>query len=405
MTPISCEAYRANQTKVNIRFGLANEDVVVNKLFTSVKLTSFELKHRVVQVPLKRMRVAAGNVPKDLLTAYQKRGVFDGGLLITHQTAVSPSGIGHADVPGIFTDEQVRGWRRVANAVHAKGSFIFLRLSGTCTQTHPSSSWGDTPVALPASRAREHADTRYESAYSAESGQLDQREFRPNEIRRIVELLRLAALRAREANFDGVEIDATNGYFFTRFLPDRSNHRNDAIGGATQNRTRLLYEALNAVVGVWGAGRVGVCLSPNTLYKSSSVNDLRSTLESTTLCLNDYDLAYLRLIEPATRGSISTRRKNSVISARDVRRMFKGTLIAAGRFTVARAEQIVRNGDADLVAFEPPSPVLSERLRCDRPSALYDHSIFSSDALDDTEGALLQPNRRRKSVFVALAEG
>jgi N-ethylmaleimide reductase len=349
------------------------------KLFSQTRVGSLQLKHRVVLAPLTRMRTEAGNVPGDLMMQYYAQRASEGGLLITDATAVSPLGIAYTDAPGMWTREQVAGWKRVVDAVHAKGSHIFVQLWHAGRQAHPANTGGVTPVAPSALRSLEYAAIRDEQRNIAEAELVVPRALETHEIPAMVEEFRHSAMLAKEAGFDGIELHGANGYLFEQFLLDGSNHRTDAYGGAIENRARFLFDTLDAVVGVWGPGRVAVRLSPSGTYGTMSDSDPHATFGYVANRLNDYALAYLHVIEPRIRGIDERETNDSDVSSKDMRRHFAGTLLAAGGFSRESAEQIVADGHADLVAFGRlfiANPDLPERLRTGSPLNRYDRSTF-----------------------------
>jgi N-ethylmaleimide reductase len=351
----------------------------MSKLFSSTQVGPFELKHRVVLAPLTRMRTEAGNVPGDLMVEYYSQRASEGGLLITDATAVSPLGIAYVDAPGIYTEAQAKGWKRVTDAVHAKGARIFLQLWHAGRQAHPANTNGYTPIAPSALRAHEHAAVRDENGNIVEVDQIVPRALELDEIPAIVEQFRQGAALAKEAGFDGVELHAANGYLIDQFLLDGSNHRTDAYGGPIENRARFLFETVDAVVSVWGAGRVAVRLSPSGAYGTMSDSDPQATFGYVAERLNGYELAYLHVIEPRIRGNEDMDPHESAVSSKDLRRLFNGTLVAAGGFTAESAKQIISAGEADLVAFGRmfiSNPDLPERLRIGAPLNRYDRSTF-----------------------------
>lgn len=349
------------------------------KLFSQTHVGSFALKHRVVLAPLTRMRTEPGNVPGDLMIEYYTQRASEGGLLITDATAVAPLGIAYVDAPGMWTREQVAGWKRVVDAVHAKGSLIFVQLWHAGRQAHAANTGGLTPVAPSALRSLEHAAIRDGQGQIVEAELPVPRELATDEVAAIVEQFRQSAMLAKEAGFDGVELHAANGYLFEQFLLDGSNHRTDAYGGSLENRAKFLFDTLDAVVDVWGPGRVAVRLSPSGTYGTMSDSDPHATFGYVAGRLNGYVLAYVHVIEPRIRGIDEREAAESEVSSKDIRRVFKGTLVAAGGFTRESAEQIVIDGHADLVAFGRmflANPDLPERLRTGMPLNRYDRSTF-----------------------------
>ncbi|OUL71205.1 alkene reductase [Paraburkholderia hospita] len=351
----------------------------MNTLFSRTHVGPFELSHRVVLAPLTRMRTGQGNVPGDLMVEYYTQRASEGGLLISDATAVSPLGIAYVDAPGIYTDAQVKGWRRVTDAVHAKGARIFLQMWHAGRQAHPANTGGVTPLAPSALRSLEHAAIRDGNGNVAEAELIVPRALEIDEIAGIVEQFRRSAVLAKEAGFDGVELHGANGYLFEQFLLDGTNHRTDAYGGPIDNRARFLFETLDAVVAVWGPGRVALRLSPSGTYGTMSDSDPHATFGYVAKRLNSYDLAYLHVIEPRIRGIVEQETSESDVTSKDMRRLYNGTIIAAGGFTGESAGQIVADGHADLVAFGRmfiSNPDLPERLRTGKPLTRYDRSTF-----------------------------
>lgn len=349
------------------------------KLFSQTRVGSLALKHRVVLAPLTRMRTEPANVPGDLMVEYYAQRASEGGLLITDATAVTPLGIAYVDAPGMWTQEQVAGWKRVVSAVHAKGSPIFVQLWHAGRQAHAANTGGLTPVAPSALRSLEHAAIRDGQGQIVEAELPVPRELASDEVAAIVEQFRQSAMLAKEAGFDGVELHAANGYLFEQFLLDGSNHRTDAYGGSLENRAKFLFDTLDAVVGVWGPGRVAVRLSPSGTYGTMSDSDPHATFGYVAARLNGYALAYVHVIEPRIRGIDEREADESDVSSKDIRRVYKGTLVAAGGFTRESAEQIVLDGHADLVAFGRmflANPDLPERLRTGMPLNRHDRSTF-----------------------------
>ena len=367
----------------------------MNPLFTRVQVGLHSMKHRVVMAPLTRMRTDAGNVPGDLMVEYYAQRATHGGLLISDATAVSPLGIAYAGAPGIYTDAQVQGWRRVTDAVHAKGGRIFLQLWHAGRQAHPANIGGETPVAPSAIRSFEHAAIHDEHGQVIEVDQVLPRALSIEEIPAVIEAFRRGALLAKQAGFDGVELHAANGYLPDQFLQDGSNHRTDAYGGSIENRARFLFEVVDAVNSVWRADGIAVRLSPGSSYGSMSDSDPRATFGYVVRRLNEYGLAYLHVVEPRVRGIEDVQAAESALSAGDLRRDFDGTIVAAGGFTADSARRIIEDGDADLVAFGRlfiSNPDLPERLRVGATLNRYDRATFyGGDARGYTDYAFHSP--------------
>jgi N-ethylmaleimide reductase len=352
----------------------------MSKLFSPAKVGSYQLNHRVVLAPLTRMRTEPGNVPGDLMVEYYSQRATEGGLLISDATAISPLAIAYVDAPGIYTQAHVQGWKRVVDAVHAKGARMFLQIWHAGRQAHPANTGGVTPIAPSALRSLEYAAIRDRQGAISEVDLVEPRALELHEIPGIVEQFRHSAQLAKEAGFDGVELHAANGYLLDQFLLDGSNHRTDEYGGPIENRARFLFEVVDAVASVWGPGRVAVRLSPSGSYGTMSDSDPHATFGYVAKRLNDYDLAYLHVIEPRVRGNEDNEHASDEgVSSKDVRRIFNGTIVAAGGFTRESAEQIVADGHADLVAFGRTflaNPDLPERLRTGAPLNRYDRTTF-----------------------------
>jgi N-ethylmaleimide reductase len=283
------------------------------------------------------------------------------------------------EAPGIYTEAHVAGWKRVIEAVHAKGARIFLQMWHAGRQAHPANTGGETPVAPSELLSLEHAAIRDQEGNIAEAELVMPRALEVHEIPDIVEQFRRSAILAKEAGFDGVELHAANGYLFEQFLLDGTNHRTDSYGGPIENRARFLFDTLDAVVSVWGENKVAVRLSPSGTYGTMSDSDPHATFRYVAERLNNYELAYLHVIEPRVRGIVDIGEQNSAVSSADVRRWFNGILMVAGGYTAETAERVVANGGADLVAFGRlfiSNPDLPERLRSGVPLTTYDRSTF-----------------------------
>ena len=346
----------------------------MSTLFTPVRVGPYSLLHRVVMAPLTRMRSEPGDLPSDLMVEYYGQRATDGGLIVSEATPISPQGYGYAGAPGIYKDEQIAGWRRVTDAVHAKGGSIFLQLWHVGRQSHPDlQPDGAAPVAPSAIQAAGYAYSRNgEVPFSMP------RALELGEIPAIIEDFRKGAQRALAAGFDGVEIHGANGYLPDQFLQDGTNKRTDGYGGALENRARFLLEVTEAAVSVWGGRRVAVRLSPSGTYGDMSDSNPQRTFGYVAEQLNRFGLAYLHVIEPRIKG-IELIREEEAVAARHLRKLFKGPIVAAGGFTQASAEAILAAGDADLVAFGRyfiSNPDLPHRFRVGAPLNPYDRDSF-----------------------------
>lgn len=347
----------------------------MSKLFTPTRVGPYELSHRVVMAPLTRMRSDPGDIPSELMVDYYTQRTSKGGLIISEATPVSTRGNGYAGAPGIYSDTQIAGWRRVTNAVHEKGGRIFQQLWHVGRQSHVDlQPNGDAPVAPSAIAAQGHAySKRGEVPFSMP------RALKLHEIPGIIEEFRSGAERALRAGFDGVEIHGANGYLPDQFLQDGTNKRTDEYGGPVENRARFILEVAQAAISVWGADRVGVRIAPSGTYGSMSDSDPAATFGYVTNQLDRLGIAYLHVVEPRIKGTEEVANGRLPIAAQHLRPKFSRTLIAAGGFNPTSAEAIVASGDADLVAFGRyfiSNPDLPERIRRALPLTRYDRSTF-----------------------------
>jgi N-ethylmaleimide reductase len=347
----------------------------MSTLFSPVKIGPHQLSHRVVMAPLTRMRSDPGDIPSKLMVEYYSQRASKGGLIISEATPVSIRGYGYAGAPGIYSDSQIAGWRRVNDAVHAKGGRIFMQLWHVGRQSHTDlQPNGEAPVAPSAIAADGYAYTQHgEKPFSMP------RALALEEIPGIVEEFRAGAERAMRADFDGVEIHGANGYLPDQFLQDGTNKRTDEYGGPIENRARFLLEITRAAISVWGADRVGVRLSPSSTYGSMSDSDPATTFAYVADQLDRLGVAYLHVVEPRIKGTEDVAMGAAPVAAQHLRQKFNRTLIAAGGFTGESAQAIVAAGDADLVAFGRhfiANPDLPERLRRRLSLNRYDRSTF-----------------------------
>src|SRR5262249_51006908 len=227
-------------------------------LFTPLRLGAVELKHRVVMPPMSRLRAQwPSGVPSDLMLEYYSQRASDGGLVLTEATAIAPSARGYKGAPCIYSEEQVAGWKRITDAVHAKGGYMFVQLWHAGRTTHITVT-GDQPVTASVDPAYWADPSIFVVTPDGFSRPSPHRALEAAEIAVIVERYQTAAVNAKRAGFDGVEVMAANGHLIDQFLQDNSNKRTDRYGGSIENRTRLLVEVVEALVSVWDADRVGV---------------------------------------------------------------------------------------------------------------------------------------------------
>jgi N-ethylmaleimide reductase len=328
-------------------------------LFEVCRIGALTLPNRLVMAPMTRCRAGAGNVPSELNALYYAQRA-SAGLIISEATQVAPEGQGYGDTPGIHSEEQVRGWQRVTRAVHEAGGRIFLQLWHVGRISQPRfQPGGGRPVAPSAITPAGHA-------YTPDGPQpfVTPRALETAEVPLVVAQYAAGARRAREAGFDGVEIHAANGYLIEQFLLDGSNQRTDAYGGTIERRARFLLEVSEAVVGVWGAERVGVRLSPRSKFNDMSDSNREATFSHAVRRLDAFGLAYLHLLDPLPQSDFDNPALPRL--APQLRPLFRGPVIINGNFDAESAASALARGEADLVAFGIPflaNPDLPERLR------------------------------------------
>lgn len=346
-----------------------------NTLFSSLELGEIRLDHRVVMAPLTRLRADRdGDVPNALMRDYYAQRASAGGLIIGEATTVSATGRGYLGAPGLYTDAQMAAWKPIVAAVHARGARIVAQLWHVGRTSHASLTGGAAPVTA--------SVVPYEGVAFTADGWTPvspARALATTEIPAVVDDYASAARRALQAGFDGVEIHAANGYLLDQFLQDGSNRRTDRYGGPIENRARLLIEVVDAVRTIWGAGRVGVRLSPSSGFNGMSNSDSESDFRYVAQALSGRQLAYLHVVEPRVVGSEEIAAGLHAVAARDLRAHFGGPVIAAGGFDGTEAQAEIARGHVDAVAFGRhfiANPDLPSRLRTGLPLNPYDRATF-----------------------------
>ena len=337
-----------------------------SKLFEPYTLGPITLANRAVMAPLTRNRAAAGFVPGPLATEYYGQRA-SAGLLITEASQVSQQGQGYQDTPGIYSKEQVAGWRKVTDQVHARGGRIFIQLWHVGRISHVSlQPGGGKPVAPSAIRA--NTKTFVGGAFTEVS---EPRALELNEIPGIIDDFRRATANALAAGFDGVEIHGANGYLVEQFLRDSINDRDDAYGGPVDHRTRFLREVMAAVAGEIGGGRTGLRLSPVTpVNDAGQDSDAQALYEAAVAQLAPLGLAYLHVVEGQTGGPRDLSPQGTPFDYAALRRRFPGAWMVNNGYTREMALDAVTSGAADLVAFGKgfiANPDLALRWRLDAP--------------------------------------
>lgn len=342
-------------------------------LFTPFALRGHKLNNRIVMAPLTRNRAIHGSDAPQPLNAEYYAQRASAGLIISEATQISPTGKGYAFTPGIYSPEQVAGWKLVTNAVHAKRGSIYAQLWHVGRISHPSLQPGGVAPVAPSAIIPVGQKTFIENGTFAEIGQ--PRALQLAEIPQIVEDYRKAAKNALEAGFDGVEIHAANGYLIQQFLSDSSNHRTDRYGGSVTNRLRFALEVVEAITVEIGASRTGIRLSPVT-----SSNDISDSSPATIYFplvreLDKLNLAYIHVIEGTTQGS----REFYGFDFQALRKEFHGPWMVNNNYTRDMAITAISSGYADLVAFGRlfvANPDLVERFKKNAPLNEIDRSTL-----------------------------
>jgi N-ethylmaleimide reductase len=346
------------------RRGEAARAGVFVSLFSPAELGAYRLRNRAVMAPMTRNRAGHDGVPTPMTAEYYAQRA-EAGLIVTESTQVSPQGRGYPGTPGIHNEAQVEAWAAVVEAVHARGGLIFLQLWHAGRQSHPVVQVdGALPVA-PSAIAPDGMTVTGEGMKPF----VTPRALETGEIAEVVAQFRAAAENARQAGFDGVEINAANGYLIDQFLRDGCNRRTDRYGGPPQNRARFLLEIIESVTAVLDPERVGVRLSPTNPFGSMTDTDPAQIFGHAAQALNGYGLAYLHGREAG----------QSDFDWSAWRRQFQGTYIANGGYDLKRAQQAIASGFADLVSFGAlylANPDLLERFRRQAPLNVPDKSTY-----------------------------
>ncbi|MFT6673752.1 MAG: N-ethylmaleimide reductase [Afipia broomeae] len=342
----------------------------VSKLFDPYKLGAVTLSNRAVMAPLTRNRAVAGFVPNPLAIEYYGQRA-SAGLLITEASQVSQQGQGYQDTPGIYTKEQVAGWRKVTDRVHERGGHIYIQLWHVGRISHTTlQENGGAPVAPSAIRA--NTKTFVGGSFADVS---EPRALELGEIPGIIDSFKRASANALEAGFDGVEIHGANGYLLDQFAKDGSNKRTDAYGGPIENRARLMIEVAQAVAAEAGADRTGIRISPVTPANDVSDSNPQPLFDHIVDQLNALKLIYIHVIEGATGGP----RDNAPFDYDSLRKRFSGTYIANNGYNFKLATEVLDKNKADLIAFGKPfisNPDLVERLKLGAPLNDFDKATF-----------------------------
>lgn len=310
---------------------------MASPLLQALKIGDLQLKNRVIMAPLTRSRASGedGRTPNELMKEYYVQRAT-AGLIVTEATAVTPMGVGYANTPGIWSDAHVAGWKKITEAVHNEGGKMVLQLWHVGRISHSMFLNGEIPVSASAIAPSGHVSlVRPETKYPTP------RALKISEIPAVVEAYRNGAENAKRAGFDGVEIHAANGYLLDQFLQDGTNHRTDQYGGSVENRARLLLEVTEAVVSVWGAGRVGVHLAPRGDSHDMKDSNPEKTFTYVAEQLGKRKIAFIFTREYIADDSLSQKMK----------KVFGGAFIGNEKFNISQAEEAVVSGMFDAIAF------------------------------------------------------
>jgi N-ethylmaleimide reductase len=344
-------------------------------LYSPIRVGAIGLSHRVVLAPMTRLRtMQPGDIPSPMMADFYGQRASRGGLEIVEGVSISIVARSYLGAASFYHEEQAAGFNTIAKAVHAKGGHIFMQLIHGGRQSHIDMTGGATPLAP--------SVVPFQGVALTANGWVPVSPHRAldiADISSIVEEFRVAAQRARDAGFDGVELHGANGYLVDQFIQDGTNKRTDGYGGPVENRVRFMRECIEALISVWGADRVGMRISPSGEWGDISDSNPEATFSHVARVLNEYRIAYLHVIEPRIKGDDTLREGQPPVAVKYLRPIFTAPIIAAGGFDRVGAEAIVASGDADLVAFGrwfTSNPDLPYRLQNKLPLTPYVRSAF-----------------------------
>ncbi|MEQ8778718.1 MAG: alkene reductase [Roseibium album] len=345
-------------------------------LFSTLKLGGLNLPNRIAVAPMTRARTTQpADIPNEMMAAYYSQRA-SAGLIVTEATQISPQGKGYSFTPGIFTKDQIEGWKLVTKAVHAAGGRIFLQLWHVGRMSHKSFHPDGKPVAP--SALSPDAQVWIVDPETGDGGMVNcpvPRALSVEEIKDIVEDFRNGAKNAIDAGFDGVEIHGANGYLIDQFLRRSSNQRIDGYGGSQENRIRFLREVAQAVADEVGAERTGIRLSPYITQRNMADDEIIEVILKAAKTLEDIGIAYIHLSEADWDDAPIVPDK----FRHDLRTAFSGSIVVAGKYTKGRGENILASGLADIVAYGRPfiaNPDLPRRFAENLPLADFEPSTL-----------------------------
>ncbi|KAJ3219139.1 hypothetical protein HDU67_002472 [Dinochytrium kinnereticum] len=356
--------------------------MTADALFQPLKLGRYLLKHRIVLAPLTRCR-GDDNEPTDRMVTYYEQRASDGGLLITEGAPITPEARSHFTIPSIYKQSHVEGWKKVTEAVHAKGGFIFMQLWHVGRSSHSAYD----PKGRPPASSAPAAKTGMAMTPSGPQPFEVPRALTREEVKEVVQDYAEAARKAIEAGFDGVEIHSANGYLLDQFINDNINvGRNDEYGGTVENRIRFSYEVAAACAKAIGGDRVGIRLSPWSTFGGMGDSDPITTWTTLLKEINKLDIAYVHLTEARVDGaSDKSGEVEEVKTLKPFREVYNGVFMSAGGFLPDSAEAAVARNDADCVAFGRyfiSNPDLPSRIRNGVALTPYDRSTFYTHGVE-----------------------
>eukprot|EP00897_Mesotaenium_endlicherianum_P007886 jgi/Mesen1/7125/ME000369S06454 len=394
---LSTTAQLSSDDESQIDFDASSErNKKSNDLFSPYKMGNFELQNRIVLAPLTRSR-ALGTVPQPAAAEYYSLRAKWAGLLISEATCVAPEAHGYVETPGIYKQEQVDAWRPIVDAVHEHSAPFFLQLWHVGRASHPDFQPGGAAPVSPTSRGISVGSITTPRGTFDFSASPPPRALDASELPQIVDEFRKGARNAVLAGFDGVEIHGAHGYLIDQFLKDGVNDRSDEYGGSVEKRARFPLEVVRAVVDEVGAGRVGIRLSPFADFLDARDSDPVGTFSYMVAELQKLGLLYIHMVVPRVSGEEDADASNA--SLEPFRKIFSGTLIAAGGYDLENATRAVASGQADLIAFGRlfiSNPDLPRRLALGAPLNAYDRSTFYTQ--DQRKGYLDYPELGERQV-------
>lgn len=353
---------------------------MTNALFQPMQLGNLTLKNRIVMPPMTRSRATQpGNLANDMMAQYYAQRA-SAGLIIAEGTQISEMGQGYAWTPGIYSQEQIVGWKKVTDAVHEKEGAIFAQLWHVGRVTHPDNIGGQQPISSSALKA-ENVKVFIDNGTDAPGfvDVVEPREMTKQDIADVVAEYRQAALNAVEAGFDGIELHAANGYLINQFIDSEANNRTDEYGGSIENRLRFLGEVVEAMTDAIGHDRVGVRLAPFTSLNGTVDSTPTETYTAAAVLLNKLNVVYMHIAEVDWDDAPDTPAEFKEA----IRAAFTGTIIYAGRYNTEKAEHALTSGLANMVSFGRPfisNPDLPNRIKHGYPLTQHDPNTLFGGA-------------------------